>query len=106
MHSSIQKVPALVLDCEPDIDFNRDIEAKQEYARQVAEFFEFVKSKKEDCGEEDEMKSNQAPLLMAPHKNLWMPGTVFSRFGSQAIGFQKSHILLNCLNTAEGLFAH
>lgn len=24
------QVPALVLDCEPDIDFNRDIEAKQE----------------------------------------------------------------------------
>ncbi|KAL2503454.1 P-loop containing nucleoside triphosphate hydrolase superfamily protein [Abeliophyllum distichum] len=29
MHSSIQKVPALVLDCEPDIDFSRDIEAKR-----------------------------------------------------------------------------
>ena len=28
MHSSIQKVPALVLDCEPNIDFSRDIEAK------------------------------------------------------------------------------
>ncbi|KAL3641823.1 hypothetical protein CASFOL_012638 [Castilleja foliolosa] len=91
MHSSIQKVPALVLDCEPDIDFNRDIEAKQEYARQVAEFFEFVKSKKEDCGEEDEMKSNQSPLLMAPHKNLWMPGTQsFPDSGLKPLDFRKA----------------
>jgi len=30
MHSSIQKVPALVLDCEHDIDFNKDIEAKRQ----------------------------------------------------------------------------
>ncbi|CAD6220454.1 unnamed protein product [Miscanthus lutarioriparius] len=29
MHSSIQKVPALVLDCEPNIDFSRDVEAKR-----------------------------------------------------------------------------
>ncbi|KAK6131135.1 hypothetical protein DH2020_035134 [Rehmannia glutinosa] len=78
MHSSIQKVPALVLDCEPDIDFNRDIEAKQEYARQVAEFFEFVKNKKEVSSSnvgEDASKSNQAPVLIPHHGNLWMPGT-------------------------------
>lgn len=25
------QVPALVLDCEPNIDFNRDIEAKRQY---------------------------------------------------------------------------
>lgn len=25
------QVPALVLDCEPNIDFNRDVEAKREY---------------------------------------------------------------------------
>nr|CAB3452535.1 unnamed protein product [Digitaria exilis] len=29
MHSSIQKVPALVLDCEPNIDFSRDVDAKR-----------------------------------------------------------------------------
>ncbi|KAL8138235.1 hypothetical protein V2J09_004236 [Rumex salicifolius] len=46
MHPSILKVPALVLDCEPNIDLNRDTEAKQHYARQVAEFFQFVKTKK------------------------------------------------------------
>ncbi|PUZ53734.1 hypothetical protein GQ55_5G074100 [Panicum hallii var. hallii] len=33
MHSSIQKVPALVLDCEHDIDFNKDIEAKRHKLR-------------------------------------------------------------------------
>lgn len=25
------QVPALVLDCEPNIDFNRDVDAKREY---------------------------------------------------------------------------
>ncbi|KAF2317438.1 hypothetical protein GH714_022281 [Hevea brasiliensis] len=47
MHSSIQKVPALVLDCEANIDLSRDIEAKEHYARQVAEFFKYVKNRKE-----------------------------------------------------------
>ncbi|GFP81409.1 deoxycytidine kinase [Phtheirospermum japonicum] len=76
MHSSIQKVPALVLDCEPDIDFNRDIDAKREYACQVAEFFEFVKKNQEvsvsDVGE----KSKEGHQVLLPHHgNLWMPGT-------------------------------
>ncbi|CAN7054108.1 hypothetical protein IGI04_028697 [Brassica rapa subsp. trilocularis] len=67
MHSSIQKVPALVLDCEPNIDFSRDVEAKRQYARQVAEFFEFVKKKQETSQE------NSSPLLMPPHNGgLWM----------------------------------
>ncbi|EYU28229.1 hypothetical protein ABFS82_14G319600 [Erythranthe guttata] len=76
MHSSIQKVPALVLDCEPDIDFSRDVDAKREYARQVAEFFEFVKKKKEVSDSnvgEDALKSN--PVVLPNHGNLWMPGT-------------------------------
>nr|XP_017178807.1 uncharacterized protein LOC103401315 isoform X2 [Malus domestica] len=34
MHSSIQKVPALVLDCEPNIDFNKDIDAKRQWLKQ------------------------------------------------------------------------
>ncbi|KAF8098107.1 hypothetical protein N665_0273s0008 [Sinapis alba] len=70
MHSSIQKVPALVLDCEPNIDFSRDIEAKRQYARQVAEFFEFVKKKQETS---QESSTGQSPLLMPPHNGgLWM----------------------------------
>lgn len=78
MHSSIQKVPALVLDCEPDIDFSRDVEAKREYASQVAEFFEFVQKKKEastsKVGREDSAKSNKPQVLLPCDGKLWMPG--------------------------------
>ncbi|KAK4708481.1 hypothetical protein R3W88_029406 [Solanum pinnatisectum] len=80
MHPSIQKVPALVLDCEPNIDFNRDIEAKRQYARQVADFFEFVKMKKEvtpGAGEE-QPKGNQAPVMLPQNGGLWVPGGQFS----------------------------
>ncbi|KAG2326950.1 hypothetical protein Bca4012_035868 [Brassica carinata] len=56
----------LVLDCEPNIDFSRNIEAKRQYARQVPEFFEFVKKKQETSQE-------QSPLLMHLHNGgLWM----------------------------------
>ncbi|KAL6848809.1 hypothetical protein ACP4OV_021392 [Aristida adscensionis] len=75
MHSSIQKVPALVLDCEPDIDFNKDIEAKRQYARQVAEFFEFVKKKKEAPSEQTSTeKDRMNPHIMLPNGGrLWVP---------------------------------
>ncbi|XVF30051.1 hypothetical protein REPUB_Repub16aG0024100 [Reevesia pubescens] len=81
MHSSIQKVPALVLDCEPNIDFSRDIEAKREYARQVAEFFEFVKKKKEFSSTEfssteggEECQVSSQPQMLLPHTGgLWVP---------------------------------
>ncbi|EEF35547.1 ATP binding protein, putative [Ricinus communis] len=75
MHSSIQKVPALVLDCEANIDFSRDIEAKEHYARQVAEFFKYVKSRKEvgsPIAGEGGFMSNRQVLL--PHKGgLFLP---------------------------------
>uniref|UniRef100_A0A0A9FQQ6 Uncharacterized protein n=1 Tax=Arundo donax TaxID=35708 RepID=A0A0A9FQQ6_ARUDO len=76
MHSSIQKVPALVLDCEPDIDFNKDIEAKRQYAHQVAEFFEFVKKKKEAPSEQTSTeKDRMNPQVMLPNGgHLWVPG--------------------------------
>lgn len=51
VHSSIQKVPALMLDCDTNIDFNKDVDAKTEYARQVAEFFEYVHQTKENQSE-------------------------------------------------------
>ncbi|TKW27121.1 hypothetical protein SEVIR_3G237500v4 [Setaria viridis] len=76
MHSSIQKVPALVLDCEPDIDFNKDIEAKRQYARQVAEFFEFVKKKKEEAPSDQTSadKDRMNPHVMLPNRGrLWVP---------------------------------
>lgn len=46
------------------------------YARQVAEFFEFVK-KKEDPAEQkfgETAKTTQQPQLLVPHKGgLWVP---------------------------------
>ncbi|KAL4583100.1 hypothetical protein LXL04_007664 [Taraxacum kok-saghyz] len=72
MHSSIQKVPALVLDCEPTIDFSKDIEAKQQYARQVAEFFEYVKKVKEVPVKGVE-ESRPQPQVLLPHGGLWVP---------------------------------
>ncbi|KAG0518205.1 hypothetical protein BDA96_09G155600 [Sorghum bicolor] len=74
MHSSIQKVPALILDCEPDIDFSRDIEAKRQYARQVAEFFEFVKKKQEQAPSEQTSndKDRMNPQVLLPNSSrLW-----------------------------------
>ncbi|KAF7824988.1 Deoxycytidine kinase [Senna tora] len=93
MHSSIQKVPALVLDCEPNIDFSKDIEAKREYARQVAEFFEFVKKRKEDPpkeGSEGERKSQSQVLL--PHKGgLWVPdGKHFPQSALKSLDFRRA----------------
>ncbi|XP_076937862.1 uncharacterized protein LOC143605747 [Bidens hawaiensis] len=75
MHSSIQKVPALVLDCEPYIDFSKDIDAKQQYARQVAEFFEYVKKVKEVPAEGEEVSSNKGrqSRVLLPHGGLWVP---------------------------------
>ncbi|CAH1443075.1 unnamed protein product [Lactuca virosa] len=62
------KVPALVLDCEPNIDFSKDIDAKQQYARQVAEFFEFVKKAKEV----PESGSSQSQVLSPHSGGLWV----------------------------------
>ncbi|CAK9314016.1 unnamed protein product [Citrullus colocynthis] len=76
MHRSIQKVPALVLDCEPNIDFSKDVEAKRQYARQVAEFFAFVKRKNEASSStagQDSANGCQ-PQVMLPNKGLWVPG--------------------------------
>ncbi|KAJ7538790.1 hypothetical protein O6H91_11G063100 [Diphasiastrum complanatum] len=62
VHSCLQKVPALVLDCEASIDFNRDLEAKAEYAKQVAEFCDYVKRTKHIIGSE-------ATGVVAPRHN-------------------------------------
>ncbi|RDY14460.1 Deoxycytidine kinase, partial [Mucuna pruriens] len=94
MHSSIQKVPALVLDCEPNIDFSKDIEAKRQYARQVAEFFEFVKKKKEDPSKEAvEGESSQAqPQMLLPHEGgLWLPdGKPFPQEALKPLDFRRA----------------
>ncbi|RAL38733.1 hypothetical protein DM860_002711 [Cuscuta australis] len=99
MHPSIEKVPALVLDCEPNIDFNRDIEAKRQYAQQVAEFFEFVKKKKEvnasGFGEKDSPKINQPQLLLPQRKGMWVPEGKFSDFGLKSLDLRRTMSLLS-----------
>ncbi|KAG6477279.1 uncharacterized protein LOC122024101 [Zingiber officinale] len=93
MHPTIQKVPALVLDCEPDIDFNRDIEAKQQYARQVAEFFEFVKKKKEAKSAEtsSDGKWKDQNIVLPQKGGLWIPqGTHFSESVKKSMEFNRS----------------
>ncbi|CAN4119697.1 unnamed protein product [Withania somnifera] len=92
MHPSIQKVPALVLDCEPNIDFNRDIEAKKQYARQVADFFEFVKKKKEvtpGAGEEPP-KGNQAQGLLPQSGGLCVPDCKLSESALKSLDFRRN----------------
>ncbi|GFY96861.1 P-loop containing nucleoside triphosphate hydrolases superfamily protein [Actinidia rufa] len=93
MHSSIQKVPALVLDCEPNIDFTKDIEAKRQYARQVAEFFEFVKKKKDDPAHKvGEVAKSIQPQLLLPHRGgLWVPdGKHFPESALKSFDFSRA----------------
>ncbi|XP_010521145.1 PREDICTED: uncharacterized protein LOC104800120 [Tarenaya hassleriana] len=103
MHSSIQKVPALVLDCEPNIDFSRDIEAKRQYARQVAEFFEFVKKKKETSPEEGgggntgKGSTNQPQVLLPHNGGLWVPtdGKHFPESALQSLDFRRAMSMMS-----------
>ncbi|KOM42907.1 hypothetical protein LR48_Vigan05g051100 [Vigna angularis] len=95
MHSSIQKVPALVLDCEPNIDFSKDIEAKRQYARQVAEFFEFVKKKQEVPSKEgvgDARSSQGQSQVLLPHEGgLWLPdGKPFPQEALKPLDFRRT----------------
>lgn len=92
MHSSIQRVPALVLDCEPNIDFSRDIDLKRQYARQVAEFFEFVKKKKEDQSAEECAAMSNQPKVLLPHKGgFWLPdGKHFPESALQSLDFRRA----------------
>ncbi|XP_021748863.1 uncharacterized protein LOC110714621 [Chenopodium quinoa] len=97
MHSSIQKVPALILDCENDIDFNRDIDAKRDYARQVAEFFEFVKKNKElqplpQAGEE----AGKPQVLLPNNNDIWVPGGKhFPKSALQSLDFRQAMSLFS-----------
>ncbi|XP_030934741.1 uncharacterized protein LOC115960143 [Quercus lobata] len=93
MHSSIQKVPALVLDCEPNIDFSKDIEAKRQYARQVAEFFEFVKKKNEvPSTKAGEGATSGQPQVLMPHNSgLWVPdGKNFPESALKSLDFRRA----------------
>lgn len=43
LHSAVDRVPALLLDCDRDIDLKHDVEAKAHYGRQVAAYFGHVR---------------------------------------------------------------
>jgi len=43
VHKALKRVPALILDCDPSIDMDLDVEAKKEYAEQVRAFFDYVR---------------------------------------------------------------
>lgn len=43
VHPALQNVPALVLDCDQDIDIQKDLDAKAHFAKQVAEYAAWVK---------------------------------------------------------------
>ncbi|KAK9758177.1 hypothetical protein RND81_01G212800 [Saponaria officinalis] len=94
MHSSLQKVPALILDCDPDIDFNRDVEAKRHYARQVAEFFEFVKKGKEAQPPkpgDGAGKDGRPPIILPQKGGLWVPdGKHFPDSALQSLDFRRA----------------
>ncbi|CAL9078876.1 unnamed protein product [Musa textilis] len=98
MHPSIQKVvPALILDCEPNIDFSKDIEAKRQYARQVAEFFEFVKKKKEvSSAETGNDGKNQGQKIMLPREGaLWIPRGTHFPDSALSLDFKKAMSFLS-----------
>ncbi|PKU70858.1 uncharacterized protein LOC110093216 [Dendrobium catenatum] len=92
MHACIQKVPALVLDCEPNLDFSRDIEAKRQYARQVAEFFAFVKRKKEESPEKSTNAGSRNQQILLPGKDgLWVPdGPPFPDSALKSLDFRRA----------------
>lgn len=80
LHTSIKKVPALVLDCEPNIDFNKDIDAKREYARQVAEFFEFVKKRQEGTPPKPNTQGGNKQIMLPLDGKIWLPNSPMKSF--------------------------
>ncbi|KAI4324193.1 hypothetical protein L6164_023750 [Bauhinia variegata] len=105
MHSSIQKVPALVLDCEPNIDFSKDIEAKREYARQVAKFFEFVKKEKEvDSNKGIQGEGKCPPQVLLPNKGgFWLPdGKHFPESALKSLEFRRAVSIMSGSGSGSG----
>jgi hypothetical protein len=50
VHPRIMGVPALVLDCDPDIDIVNDQETKDKYAAKVNSFYDYIKKNKLEPG--------------------------------------------------------
>ncbi|XP_050377138.1 uncharacterized protein LOC126794456 [Argentina anserina] len=97
MHPSIQKVPALVLDCEPNIDFKKDIEAKRQYARQVSEFFEYVKKKQNipSAKGNEEAKKTSQPQILLPQNELWSPDAPFPESALKSLDFRRAMSMMS-----------
>ena len=68
------------------------IYAVHSYARQVAEFFEFVKKGKEDSPvSEDASKGNQPQVLLPHQRGLWVPdGKYFPESPLKSLDFRKA----------------
>uniref|UniRef100_A0A6M2EJZ5 Deoxynucleoside kinase domain-containing protein n=1 Tax=Populus davidiana TaxID=266767 RepID=A0A6M2EJZ5_9ROSI len=91
MHSSIQKVPALILDCEANIDFSRDVEAKENYARQVAEFFKHVKKMQEVPSTKGDGGVNQRKVVLPREGGLLLPnGAHFPESALKSLDFTRA----------------
>lgn len=70
------------------------------YARQVAEFFEFVKKKNEvpplKASEETAAKSNQAQVMLPNKGGLWVPnGTHFPESALKSLEFRRAMSFLS-----------
>ncbi|CAI7730522.1 unnamed protein product, partial [Closterium sp. NIES-54] len=72
-------VPALVLDCDAQIDLIRDRDAKEMYTKQVQAFFDFVQRRKEQQKQRQRQQrqgagiSPDSPLLIPSTPSLSMP---------------------------------
>ncbi|KAL9270764.1 Deoxycytidine kinase-like protein [Drosera capensis] len=91
------KIPALVLDCEPNINFTKDVEAKQHCARQVAKFFAFVQDKEVVAprvgGGAEKDSYGHVPMPQVP--GLWVPdGKRFPELPLNSLDFRRgmSHL--------------
>ncbi|CAI5499872.1 unnamed protein product [Closterium sp. Naga37s-1] len=73
LHSSIQQVPALVLDCDAQIDLIRDQDAKEMYTKQVQAFFDFVQRRKEQQKQRQRQQRQGAGI--SPDSTLIIPSS-------------------------------
>lgn len=66
VHAMIGGVPALILDCNQNIDLDRDVDAKEEYARKVTAFYKYVKDLHKISPRKGQLIVN-GPVTHLPH---------------------------------------
>lgn len=83
-HPTVQGVPALVLDCDPDIDLDKDEAAKQALAAQVHAFYDYVRQTRKASrlakvspGDAKQLQAEQAQT--ARMLNTLSPEQIFQR---------------------------